>query len=160
MCCAIRLPRRSRWTGSPTERSRMTILPADQMAVNFVAHIGGAAGRVIILERLQQPEAGDIAALVVLLEQQVHQHVGVGVNPVGAGGGDELVLDLARQLEPLERLRGGQAVGRVHGRIHLVADAGVGLEGDLKIRRQFITGARQHGSDTRRSCAGNWPIWR
>ena len=35
------------------------------MLVNFLADVGLAIRRVIILERLQQPEAGDVGALVI-----------------------------------------------------------------------------------------------
>ena len=101
----------------------MTILPADEVLINLVADIRGAAGRVIILVGLQQAEAGDVGALVVALQQQVHQHIGVGINPVGAGGGDQFFLNLARELEPLEGLGGREAGGGIHGRIYLVADA-------------------------------------
>ena len=59
----------------------MTIFPAGQVVVDFVADIRAAVGRVVILERLEQPEAGNVAALVVFLEQQVHQHVRVRPDP-------------------------------------------------------------------------------
>ena len=73
--------------------------PGEQMLVNLVTNIRGPAGRVIILERLEQPEAGNVGALIIPLQQQVHQHVRVRINPVGPGGGDQFLLESAAPTE-------------------------------------------------------------
>ena len=59
--------------------------------------------------------------------------------------GVELLLDLVREVEPGEHLRGGQPFVGIDGRIHLVADAGAHLELEFETLGQLKTRAGEHG---------------
>ena len=73
-----------------------------EMLEDFLADVRGAVGRMIFLERLQQPVAGDVGALIIFLKQQVDERLGVGIKPRIVAAGVELLPDLVRQIKPVK----------------------------------------------------------